>query len=81
MTPNHRKFRDYPHETDELRPVPAGPPRVHAVRRPVDEPADGGVEPLSYSWKGWDEPTYHEREKPSYGILREAFARKELETP
>jgi len=26
-----------------------------------------------YSWKGWEEPAYHERLKPSYYILKEAF--------
>lgn len=26
-----------------------------------------------YSWVGWAEPTYHERLKPSYYILKEAF--------
>jgi len=27
----------------------------------------------AYSWKEWDEPTYHERLKPSYYILQKAF--------
>jgi hypothetical protein len=26
-----------------------------------------------YSWKEWEEPSYHERLKPSYYILKEAF--------
>ncbi len=26
-----------------------------------------------YSWVGWDEPSYHERLKPSYYILKDAF--------
>lgn len=28
----------------------------------------------AYSWQGWEQPTYHERLKPSYYILQEAFA-------
>lgn len=75
--PSSRQVWDYPYEADELRPVDAGDLRVHPLLR-----GDGGetsVEPLAYSWEGWDEPVYHEREKESYGIMREAFANKELE--
>lgn len=79
--PSSRKVWDYPYEADELKPVPAGPLRVHPVLRAVDETVDGKVPALSYSWDGWDEATYHEREKKSFGILRKAFAEKKLVKP
>jgi hypothetical protein len=27
-----------------------------------------------YSWKGWEEPQYHERLKQSYWIMKDAFS-------
>lgn len=32
---------------------------------------------IAYSWENWETPTYHERLKQSYGILRDAFAELE----
>ncbi len=65
-----------PTATESLRVYPA---LVATDGRPAAGPA--AIEPLAYEWDDWDEPTYHEREKQSYGILREAFADKELEEP
>ncbi len=31
------------------------------------------IEMTSFAWEGWEEPTYHERLKPSYYILKDAF--------
>ncbi|MDD3268856.1 MAG: family 2 glycosyl transferase [Syntrophomonadaceae bacterium] len=31
--------------------------------------------PLSYNWKNWDRPSYHEREKESYYMLQDFIAR------
>lgn len=28
----------------------------------------------TFEWEGWEEPSYHERRKESYGIVRDAFA-------
>jgi hypothetical protein len=44
----------------------------------VGEDAPAEIEPLRYSWDGWNSPTYHERKKQSYAIMREAFSDKGL---
>lgn len=65
-----------PTETGSLRVYPA---LVDAEGRPAAGPT--AIEPLSYEWDGWDEPNFHEREKKSYDILREAFVDEELQDP
>lgn len=47
----------------------------------MDVSVDDGMEFMPHSWQVRDEPNYHERKKKGYETLREAFARKELETP
>jgi hypothetical protein len=40
------------------------------------------IEPLSYTWEGWEQPSFHERKKKSYEILSEAFKNhNEVRTP
>lgn len=38
-----------------------------------DGKIEGRVEPGEFTWEPWDIPTYHERLKPSYFILKGAF--------
>ncbi len=47
--------------------------RIYPVLRDLDQRSKEEVDPLGYSWRGWDQPTYHERKKESYGAMREAF--------
>lgn len=35
-------------------------------------------QPIFYSWQQWDQPTYHERKKKSFDILRHAFGSVKL---
>lgn len=37
------------------------------------DPATELIEMNPYTWQNWEEPTYHERLKPSYYILQQAF--------
>lgn len=52
--PSSRQVWDYPYEAGELRPIPAGALCVYPLLRPADEEMTVEVDPLPYSWKGWD---------------------------
>lgn len=71
--PSSRRVWNYPYEAGRLEPVETDEVRVYPAVRPEEETPRDEVDPLSYSWKGWEEPTYHERKKESYEPLSEAF--------
>ncbi|MDQ3854958.1 MAG: hypothetical protein M3281_01015 [Chloroflexota bacterium] len=73
--PSSLQVWNYPYKVSRLEPVGVDGIRVYpAVRWPA-EASPQEVEPLKYTWQRWDLPAYHEREKQSYAILRDAFAR------
>jgi len=59
--------------TDGIEPVRSEELRVYPAVRAEGETRPATTEPLTYSWKGWDQPTYHEWKKESYTILKKAF--------
>jgi len=70
--PSTLRVWDYPYEAGKIEAVRNEDLRVY----PAVQSAGNGqisVEPLTYAWKGWDQPTYHERKKKSYTILSEVF--------
>ena len=79
--PSSKRVWDYPYKAGKLEPVKVENLRVYPDVRASGDTGEQEIKPLSYVWNGWDETTYHERKKKGYGILREAFTRKELETP
>jgi hypothetical protein len=76
--PSSLRVWDYPYEADALEPVKVEGVRVYPAVRLAGGTDQEEVEPLHYRWDGWNEPTFHERKKKSYAILREAFENKEL---
>lgn len=47
------------------------------IRKLADGSPAASKQPVAmvpYAWKEWDQPTYHERLKPSYYILQKGFA-------
>jgi hypothetical protein len=70
--PSTLRVWDYPYKAGKIEAVRDEDLRVY----PAVQSAGNGqisVEPLTYVWKGWDQPTYHERKKKSYTILSEVF--------
>jgi len=76
--PSTLRVWDYPYETNGIEAVRSEELRVYPAVRAESETRPAEVEPLIYTWDGWNEPTFHERKKKSYTILREAFEDKEL---
>ena len=75
--PSTLRVWDYPYEVGGIEALKVDDLRVYPSVSAKDEgqgPPEA-VAPLAYSWEGWDLPTYHEREKKSYGMMREAFDR------
>ena len=71
--PSTRMVWDYPYEADGIRAVEAGDLRVYPTVRNPGETAPEEVDPLGYTWRDWDQPTYHERKKKGFGSLSEEF--------
>ena len=53
-----------PVETDELRVYPA----ISSSENGTQE-----IVPLRYTWDGWDDPSYRERKKKSFDILKQQY--------
>ncbi|GGN93638.1 hypothetical protein [Saccharibacillus kuerlensis] len=76
--PSSLKVWDYLYKNDTITPIDSNGVSVSAVLSSAsDSAASRSVTPSSrlYTWDGWDLPAYHEREKKSYAILKEAFAK------
>jgi hypothetical protein len=71
--PSTLRVWDYPYEADGVEAVRNENLRVYPVVRPRGGARAVNTDPLTYTWEGWEQPTYHERKKQSYAILREAF--------
>ena len=80
--PSAHRVWDNLYEAGEVSPVQTEGVRVYPALRSVSSSNDSGeqteVEPLDYSWEGWDIPRYHERKKESYPLVREAHENKAL---
>lgn len=79
--PSSLRVWDYPYEADGFEPVKTDGVRIYPSLRPSEGAPDKSVEPLGYEWEGWDQPTFHERKKESFSILKQAFKNKQLEQP
>jgi len=71
--PSTLRVWDYPYEADGIKSVKADGLRVYPTVRNPGQTSPEEVEPLDYSWNGWEQPTYHERKKQSYGFLKGEF--------
>ena len=72
--PSSLQVWDYPYEANGIEAVRNDSLRVYpTVRRQGDTQPEDVVEPLTYSWEGWDVPVYHERKKKSYEPMSKAF--------
>ena len=56
-----------------IKKMPAGEMNIGAAV----EGSASRVEMKPFTWETWDMPTYHERLKPSYYILKDAFTKYE----
>jgi hypothetical protein len=77
--PSTLQIWDYPYEAGEIRPVDSKGVTLYPLLRPAGDEDATSPESLTYSWEGWAWPTYHERKKRSYYIMREAFKNERLE--
>lgn len=71
--PSTLRVWDYPYEAGGIEAVRANRLRIYPTLRDPDQSVQEEIDPLGYSWRGWDQPTYHERKKRSYAAMREAF--------
>ena len=76
--PSSLRVWNYPYEADGFEPVKTDGLRVYPALHPSASAPQTSVAPLEYTWAGWEQPTFHERKKESFGILREAFKDKDL---
>ncbi len=76
--PSSLKVWDYPYKANEIKSVVADELRIYPSVRSSGNTAEKIVEPLDYSWDGWEQPNFHERKKKSYYILQDAFERHDL---
>lgn len=79
--PSTLKVWDYPYAADGIKSSEVDGVRIYPDTRPAGATAEETIEPFGYTWDGWEEPTYHERKKQSYNILREAFEGHERVRP
>ncbi len=80
--PSTLRVWDYPYEANGLEAVEADVLRIYATVNDQGKTSERKVEPLDYSWDGWEQPTYHERKKQSYEILKREFEKHDqVETP
>jgi hypothetical protein len=67
--PSSHKVWRYPYEAGAFKTEDSKAVRVEPHLSGAADP----VEPAVYKWDNWNKPTYHERLKQSYPILKEAF--------
>lgn len=80
--PSTLRVWDYPYEAGGVEAERSENLRVYPAVRPGGEAGPVNIDPLTYTWEGWEQPTYHERKKKSYAILSEAFkAHERVKTP
>lgn len=77
--PSQLQVWDYPYKAGGIKPVSTTGVRVQPVLSANGTVTGGTAQPLSYTWEKWDLPTYHERKKASYFMVRDAF--KTYSTP
>jgi hypothetical protein len=68
--PSQLKVWDNLYEEGEVSPTQTEEVRIY----PSLNGDAGEVIPTEYTWKGWDDPNYHERKKKSYPIVKETFS-------
>jgi len=71
--PSTLRVWDYPYEADRIKAIEVDGLRVYPSVRNPGQTSSEEVEPLDYSWNGWEQPTYHERKKQSYEFLSREF--------
>ena len=78
--PSSRQVWSYPYEAGTLKTETAKSIRIEPHAETASQPpASKPVVPLEYEWDKWNKPTYHERKKVGYDMMREAF--REFDVP
>lgn len=82
--PSSLKVWDYPYEAsankDKLEAVKVDGIRIYPAIR-TGNSGDQQIEPLGYTWSGWNDPNFYERKKKGFDTLRKAYEDKELRQP
>ena len=73
MDPSSRSVWDWPYVAREFRPVPTDGIGIEAKLVTDNREVANDGPPTVYQWDPWDVPSYRERLKPSYFILRNAM--------
>jgi hypothetical protein len=76
--PSSGQVWNYPYQANQIEAVPSPGVQVYPSLRVAGASAPQTIAPTLYRWDRWDTPIYHERQKSSYAILRDAFAAYEL---
>ncbi|MEK8130816.1 hypothetical protein WMW72_23190 [Paenibacillus filicis] len=71
--PSSHQVWNYPYAADGLVPVTSDGVRIEPFVESSGKLSNASSSPLFYQWESWDLPTYHERKKQSYEILRKAY--------
>jgi|GEM_PF-221707 len=75
--PSSRQVWKYPYDGNEIDPTTVQGVSVEPVISSNGKSARTSTKPLFYQWKTWDEPTYHERKKHSFEIVRKVYGEYE----
>jgi hypothetical protein len=73
MDPSSRRVWDWPYVAREFRPVPTDGIGIEAKLVTDNQEVANAGPPAVYQWDPWDVPSYRERLKPSYFILKNAM--------
>lgn len=77
--PSQLEAWDNLYEEGDVSPTRTEGLRIYPTLNADPGKEDGSeVIPTEYDWEGWDEPTYHERKKKSYPMVKEAFSSDRL---
>ncbi|QRG68999.1 hypothetical protein [Brevibacillus choshinensis] len=72
--PSSQQVWEYPYKAGALKPVATDGIKIEPFVQPVGSTVSPAIEPAFYQWEKWNEPTYHERKKQSFDILRDVYA-------
>ncbi|MGD8192836.1 hypothetical protein ACQCN2_22990 [Brevibacillus ginsengisoli] len=70
--PSTKQVLKYPYKADGIESVATDGIRVEPFVQ-LGSAVSASPEPVLYTWENWNQPTYHERKKQSYDILRDLY--------
>lgn len=75
MDPSSHQVWQYPYQANAINPVTVPALLVEPKLVTGAAGSAGPVEPLRYTWQGWDLPRFHERPKEAVPIITETFGK------